>query len=118
MQGTAGVEVPVPGADVVVPQQYLGSGDVIALEGALVALYQYRLAHRRSRLQVVHQVRAVVPAQAHETRGHRAAGHQHHLATLLAQQHQLGHQAGDHILVQPAAVVGQQGAADLYHPAP
>ncbi|TWH06059.1 hypothetical protein L613_004800000040 [Pseudoxanthomonas taiwanensis J19] len=113
LEGGAGVEVAAAVAQVVVGQQHLRHR---ALEEALPQLDQACLAQRGQRLALGDGGAGLGRArQDGAAGGDRAGGHDHHLAPG---QHRGGHelcQAQGEARRQPAAIGGQQAAADLQH---
>ncbi len=112
-QGAARVQIAVTVGQVFVGQQDLRGAQAVFREGGLVGLAQSHLAHGRRGLQLVHDGRALAPAQARHAFGDGAAGHQHDLLALLVQGGDLRGPVGDRGAVQASAFVGDQRRADF-----
>ena len=117
LERTPGIQVPVPGLDVIVPEEHLRREHAPRSEGLFVAPQQRRLPHRCSSLKLVQVRRPRTGAKAQKPRRHGTTAHQQHLVALLVQQTQLVRQRIDDRVVDTAAIVRQQRAADLDHPA-
>jgi hypothetical protein len=76
------------------------------------------LAHRGSRLQLVHGVRTPAPSQALHSFGDRAGRNHQHFDAALAKLRDLARPVGDGGAIEARARVGEQARADLHHDAP
>ncbi len=114
-EGGLGVQVALPGGEVLGGEQDLGHVEAQGGEGLPPGGHKEGLADGSQGLLLGH---VLGPREAHEghTRRHRPRGDQNHLPPLLAQK---GHLAGDlphDVRVQPP-LPGQDGAPHLHHQA-
>ncbi len=116
-QGAAGVQVTLPISQVGMGEQDLGGVQAVAPKTAFIGLDQAHLANRGGGLQLVQRGRSFRPAQTIDALGDGAAGDQHYFLVLLDQGRDLFSPAGQAGMIQAAAVVGDQAAADLDHDA-
>ena len=110
-QGGARVQIAFAVGQVGVGQQHLRGAEAVRAETAFVDLRQAHLADRGAGLQFVDVGGARFEPQAQHAFGDGAGADQHHFLAQRAQGGDLGGPAGDGGVVEPAAVVGDQGRA-------
>ena len=98
-------------------QQHLGRMQPMFLKTGLIGLHQPHLPNGRGGLQLMDGFRPPAPAHAAHALGHRAGGDQDQLPPIGNPGRHLLHPGRQRFPVQPLAVTGQQGTADLHYPA-
>ncbi len=114
-QGRSRIQIARPVGQVGMRQQDLCGADSQCREAALVRLREAHLANRGRRLQFVNLARTPRPAQPLHALGDRTAGYQQDLLAGRAQGRDLLRPLRDGSPIEPAALVGDQAAADLDH---
>ena len=94
-------------------EQDLRGMQSMAQEGAVVGLGQPHLADSGSGLQFMDRLRPLHPAQALHAAGDGARRDEHDFPALPAQRRDLARPVMDGGQVEAAAVVGDEGGADL-----
>src|SRR6185503_4471981 len=107
-QGGARVEIALAVRHVGVGQQHLRGLQAVAAEGGLVGLREPHLADGGGGLQLVHGVRAFLPAEALHALGDRAARDQDDLLAHLAERGDLLGEARDGGGIHAAPFIGDE----------
>ena len=94
-------------------EQHLCGEKAVLVERAFVGLHQAHLPDGRRRLQFMHGIGTLFPAQTLHAFGDGAGGDEHHFATARAQGGDLLRPVGDGLNVQAGATVGNEAAADF-----
>jgi len=116
-QGAAGIQVAMAVGKIIMRQQHLGSMQATALKTAFPGMHQTHLPNCRHRLQIVQDTGPFVQLHAAHALCHRARRDQYHLMASGDQVRLLFHPVLQAIAVQAASIRGDQGTADLDHPA-
>ena len=116
-EGHAGVEILLAVREVGVGEEHLRGADAVLAEVPLVGLHEPHLAHGRGRLQFVEAPRSLFPAEPQHPFGDGPRTHQDDFLAHLLERGDLARPTGERRVVEAAAVVRDERAADLHHDA-
>ncbi|EEC36082.2 hypothetical protein BUC_3793 [Burkholderia pseudomallei 576] len=98
-------------------EENLRGADPVFGKPALVYLREPHLPDGRGRLQLVDLARPLAPTEALHAFRDRARADEHHFLARAAQRGDLGGPSADGVMIEPAAVVGDEARAHFHYQA-